>query len=69
LDKAKGASDEPEPEQAAASFPETQAFFGIAIKGPINAAPPETHPYFGMWFRVPDSHTFWRNPTLGCESG
>jgi len=59
VDKAKGVSDEPEPGQAAASFPETQAFFGIAIKGPISAAVtgignssvfrhslgvPETHP-------------------------
>jgi hypothetical protein len=29
---------------------------------------PETHTFFGTLFRVPDSHTFWRNPALGCKS-
>jgi hypothetical protein len=30
---------------------------------------PETHPYFGTLFRVPDSHTFWRNAASSCVSG
>jgi len=30
---------------------------------------PETHPYFGTQFSVPDSHTFCRNPVSGGESG
>ena len=30
---------------------------------------PETHPYFGTLFRVPDSHTFWRTRASGGKSG
>jgi len=30
---------------------------------------PETHPYFGTLFPVPDSHTFRRNCVAGDENG
>jgi hypothetical protein len=30
---------------------------------------PESHPFFGTRFRVPDSHTFWRNRASDGETG
>jgi len=50
---------------------ETHPFSAKAIKPPISAAAtyPETHPFFGTLFCVPDSRTFWRNAASSRLSG